>query len=412
MSYTSPFTGDVVQPTDVSYESITLTANLQLVWPINGNTAGDTPAARIMEVAASSAGLELRMPPGNQVSVGQDALIKNTGSETFTVKTYNGNGTIVSLPAGTARYIYLTDNGNTYGTWANVEFGAGTSAADAATLAGAGLLASGATLNQSHPTSSIAASYTFISSDRAKTYIWSGGATSCTLPAASVVGDNWFLLIKNNGTGTLTVNGAGSDLIDGNVSKAFQPAESAFVICTGTAFVTVGFGTSTNFEFGILTKTVSGGTDTLTAVEASNVIQLYTGALGSPEIVVFPPVVNLYVISNQCTGNTFTVTTGIGGSASVTVPSNSQATLICDGTNFLNANTTIAGATSLSIISGTVGAPAINFLAETNTGIYRPGAGRFGLSILGVSRFDLSATGLSIVGTGTFSGGVSGGTFT
>ena len=55
MSYTSPFTGDVVQPTDVSYESITLTANLQLVWPINGNLTTDTPAARIMDVSASSA---------------------------------------------------------------------------------------------------------------------------------------------------------------------------------------------------------------------------------------------------------------------------------------------------------------------------------------------------------------------
>jgi hypothetical protein len=37
MSYTSPFTGNVIQPTDVSFREITLSANTQLEWPINGN---------------------------------------------------------------------------------------------------------------------------------------------------------------------------------------------------------------------------------------------------------------------------------------------------------------------------------------------------------------------------------------
>ena len=151
MSYTSPFTGDAVQPADVSYESITLAANLQLVWPINGNLQSETPAARIMDVAASSGGLELRMPAASQVSVGQDALIRNTGGNTFTVKTLNGTATIVSIAAGSARYIYLTDNSTDAGTWGNFTFGAGTSNADAATLAGAGLEANGTVLDQTHP---------------------------------------------------------------------------------------------------------------------------------------------------------------------------------------------------------------------------------------------------------------------
>jgi len=95
MSYNSPFTGQVIQPTDVSYRSITLTANTQLNWPINGN-ATDDYAARIMDVSASSSGLELWMPPANQASVGQDALIRNTGSNTFTVKDYAGTNTIIT----------------------------------------------------------------------------------------------------------------------------------------------------------------------------------------------------------------------------------------------------------------------------------------------------------------------------
>jgi len=413
MSYTSPFTGDVVLPTDVSYESITLTANLQLVWPINGNLSTETPAARIMDVSASSAGLELRMPPANQVSTGQDALIKNTGANTFTVKTYGGAGTIIAIASGESKYIYLTNNSTTTGTWANFAFGTGTSSADAATLAGAGLLASGLTLNQSHPVSSIIAGQTFADSDRAKTYVWGGGATSVTLPSAVTVGNNWFMLIKNNGTGTLTV-GASVGNIDGAATKGFAPNESAFLVSTGTEYVTIGYGVSTLFEFGVLTKTVTTGTVTLTANEAANTIMIFSGTLSGNVTVIVPPVVNFYIVSNQCSapgGETLTISTGIGGSAVAIVPASGQASLFCDGTNIYNANTTQAGGTSFSIVNGTAGSPSLNFATETNTGIYRPGAGRFGVSVLGTLRLDVAATGITVTGSGTFSAGVSGGTF-
>jgi hypothetical protein len=400
MSYTSPFTGDVVQPTDVSYESITLTANLQLVWPINGNLSTDTPAARIMDVSASSAGLELRMPPADEVSVGQDALIKNTGAHTFTVKTSGGTGTIVAIASGTSRYIYLTDNTTAAGTWSNFEFGAGTSSADAATLAGAGLLASGLTLNQSHPVESIIASQSFVDGDRAKTYVWGGGATSVTLPSAVTVGDDWFFLIKNNGTGTLTVNTTGGQLIDGGASKAFAPNESAFIVSTGTAFVTIGYGVSTQFEFGVLTKTVATGVYTLTANEAANTIMIFNGTLSGNVTIIVPPVINFYVISNQTTagGFTLTISTGAIGANTATVPAAGQATVFCDSTNILNANTTQAGGTSFSLVNGSAGSPSLNFGSETNTGVYRPGAGRFGISILGNLVLDVDANGINVTG--------------
>lgn len=412
MSYNSPFTGNVVQPTDVSYRSITLSANTQLEWPINGN-ATDDYAARIMQVTASSAGLSLYMPPANQASVGQDALIRNVGATTFTVKDYAGTNTIISVAAGESKYIYITANANEQGTWGIISFGTGTSAADAATLAGAGLIASGLTLNQSHPTASLVAGYTFVSGDRAQVYVWDGGTNTATLPLAATLGNNWFTLFKNNGSGTITISPSGGQLIDGAASKAFQPGDSCFIICTGTSFVTVGFGVSTEFEFSILTYPVTSGSYTLTATEAANTIHKYTGTLSGAVTVTYPPVVNLYVISNQTVagGNSLTVTTGISGGATATIPASGAATLICDGVNFLNANTAQVGATALSIVNGTAGSPAINFSAETNTGIYRPGAGRFGISVLGNLIAEATASGWSVTGTGTFSGGVSGGTF-
>jgi hypothetical protein len=413
MSYNSPFTGNVIQPTDVSYRAVTLSANTQLQWPINGN-ATDDYAARIMNVTATTGGLSLYMPPANQTSVGNDALIRNVGSNTFTVKDYAGTNTIITIAAGEAKYIYITSNANEQGTWGNIAFGTGTSSADAATLAGLGLTAISSTLNQSHPAASLIASYTFAASDRAQTYIWGGGATTATLPAASSVGNNWFFLFKNNGTGTVTINTTSSEFIDGALTKSFAPSESAFIVCTGTAYVTIGYGVSTEFQFNVLTKAVTTGTYTLTASEASNTIQFYTGTLTSNVTVNYPPVANFYVISNQTVagGFTLTVTTGIGGSASAVVPAGGQATLICDGTNFYNANTTQAGATALSLINGTAGSPSLNFASETNTGVYRPGAGRFGVSVLSNLILDVNASGVSVTGTGVFSGGIEGGTFT
>jgi hypothetical protein len=86
--------------------------------------------------------------------------------------------------------------------------------------------------------------------------------------------------------------------------------------------------------------------------------------------------------------------------------------LVCDGTDFFNSNTIQAGATSLNLIDGTVGTPAINFANETNTGIWRSGAGEIDIAVLGVNRLALTATGLTIDGDGTFIDGISGGVFT
>jgi len=410
-TYVSPFTGDVIQPTDVSYRAFAISSNTTLAWPINGNATGNY-AARIMEVTPSTSGLSLFMPPANQTSVGTDALIRNLGATAFTVKD-NSGGTIISIGAGQAEYIYVTSNSTVAGTWGIIAFGAGTSSADAATLAGYGLLAISTTLNQSHPATNIVNGYTFVAADRAQTKIWPSGAGSVTLPAVATLGDNWFTIFKNNGSGTLTINTTGVDLIDGGAFKQYGPGEASFIICTGTEYVTVGYGTNSQFAFNAITKPVTSGAYTLTPAEASNIIQEYVGTLSGNVVVTYPPIVNLYVISNQTIDNgyTLTVTTGISGSFAATVPPGQQATLVCDGTNFFNANTVQAGASALSIVSGTAANPGLNFAAETNTGIYRGGAGAFDIAILGTQRLQLTATGLTVAGTGTFTNGISGGTF-
>lgn len=410
-TYNSPFAGDVVQPTDVSYVAYTISTDLALTWPINGSSSSNV-AARIMEITTNNSGLKIFMPPANQVSVGQDALITLSGSHDVDVVSYNGSP-ICTIAVGQSQYIYVTNNGSEDGTWGVVAFGATTSTANAATLAGAGLLAIGNTLNQSHPAVGVNNNQTFTAANRSQTVVWNGGAGTGSLTVSSVLGNNWFMLFKNDGTGTFTISCTGIDTIDGAVSKDFQPNESAFIVCTGAGFVTIGYGVSNQFVFTALVKPVVSGTYTLTNNEAAAVIQEFVGTLTGNVTVVYPEVVNIYVVSNQTVagGYSLTVTTGVVGSAVATIPSGQQATLVCDGTNFYNANTVQAGATTLSLINGSAANPSLNFALETTTGMYRPAAGEIGFSILGTNLLTMSATGIVIAGAGTFTGGVAGGTF-
>ena len=413
MSFISPFTGNVIQPTDVSYRSVTLAANTTLEWPINGN-ATDNVAARIMNVTASSGGLTLRMPPANQTSVGEDALIRNVGANTFTLADYDGN-TIVSMTAGLARYVYITANSTAAGTWSVLAFGAGASAIDSSSLAGYGLKAISATLNSAINVSTFSSNYTAVDADRAKNYVWTGGTGTLTLPSASSLANNWFFAVRNGGTGTLTVSPTGGNLIDSAASLTLQPNDSCFITCSGSAFFTVGLGKSTLFNFTQLTKAVTTGSYTLTASEASNVIQKYTGTLTGNVTIELPPTIQVYYITNQTDGTgagyQITFTTGIAGTNSATVPAGEQVILLCDSANLFNASTIAAGAVTLSLPNGSVSTPPLNFASETTTGLYRPGSAQAAFSILGTQRLLINASGISVTGSGTFSGGVNGGTF-
>jgi hypothetical protein len=51
-------------------------------------------------------------------------------------------------------------------------------------------------------------------------------------------------------------------------------------------------------------------------------------------------------------------------------------------------------------------------LQKLHTGVYRAGAGAWDVTILGTNRFEVNASGITVNGTGTFSGGVLGGIFT
>jgi hypothetical protein len=404
-TYLNPYTGQTINPSQVGYEYIALTADKELEWPINGNTSD--VVANIIEVSASTTGLKLIMPPATQVSEGQSALIRNIGANPFTVVTNTTLATIVSVASGVAQYVYVTNNTTVPGTWASVTFGAGTSAANAATLAGYGLLATSTTLNQSYPLTSIYSNYFILDSDRASFLIWESGAGSMTLPSAATVGNNWFVMIRNNGTGILTINRTGSNTIDGNSSAQLQLAESFVLVSNGsTGYNSYGYGQSATFVYTQLSKVVTGGTVTLTVVEATNTIQEYTGVLTSNCTVILPPTVQLYSLQNKTTGSfTLTFSTGAVGASTVTLPQNQTFIAICDGTNVYNAQTATSSGTSITLQAGSVTTPSLNFLSNLTTGLYLPASNQIGFAVNGSTGMILSSTGLAVTN------GISGGTF-
>jgi hypothetical protein len=404
-TYLNPYTGQTINPSQVGYEYIALTADTELEWPINGNTSD--VVANIIEVSASTASLKLIMPPATQVSEGQSALIRNVGANAFTVVTNTTLATIVSVASGVAQYVYVTNNTTVAGTWASVTFGAGTSAANAATLAGYGLLATSTTLNQSYPLTSIYSNYLILNSDRASFLIWESGAGSMTLPSAATVGNNWFVMIRNNGTGILTINRTGSNTIDGNSSAQLQLAESFVLVSNGsTGYNSYGYGQSATFVYTQLSKVVTGGTVTLTVVEATNTIQEYTGVLTSNCTVILPPTVQLYSLQNKTTGSyTLTFSTGAVGASTVTLPQNQTFIAICDGTNVYNAQTATSSGTTITLQAGSVTTPSLNFLSNLTTGLYLPASNQIGFAVNGSTGMILSSTGLAITN------GISGGTF-
>lgn len=412
-SYFNPFTGQLISPSSISYESLTISANTELSWPINGNPTTSTPVSSIVDVTATTTGLLLKLPPATQVSTGQSVLVRNTGTNTFTV-TNNSGGTIITVASGIAQFIFLTDNTTVNGLWASVVFGAGTSSANASALAGSGLVAQGLTLNEATPLVNYFSNATFVDANRAQFAVWQGGAGTFTLPPASTVGNNWFIIVRNNGTGILNVTPAGSDTIDSNTNQQLQLTESLVLVSNGiTGFNTYAYGQSAQFFFTQLTLSVTGGTLTLSAAQAANIIMSFAGALTSNQILVVPPTVQLYAITNNTTGSfTFTVKTAALGASVVVIPQGTTITVICDGTNVYNAASgSSSSITSLTVGNGSLSVPSVKFSGDLNTGFYLPSTGDLRMVVANIGVADFTSAGFSTPGTVTAIGGVLGGTF-
>lgn len=419
-TYVSPFTGDVVQQTDVTYYDLAFSTNQTLHWPATVNPP-EVPAARIIDCTPSTAGLSIALPPGGQGSVGTDILFRNFGAVAFTVVNSAG-GASVSIGAGVSKYFYLTDNSTDAGVWENVTFGTGTSSADAASLQGAGLTTLAGKLAVTQAPSTISSTPTITDASRAQTFVWTGGNGTFTLPAVAGLSAGWWIGFRNNGTGAINMLGVGASQVNNQPNITINPGDSGLLMYQSSTgnFFTVGLATPSNVTFTSATYDVDAVVgSTFSLVSYAPIIQTYVALSGTRTTslnVLLPATTQLYILVNDTGAAPYNITFQISGSAQppVILGPGTVATVLSDG-NFLyvlSQNTT----SFYFAADGSAAVPSYSFINDTSTGMYLDGSNVLGLTANGVNILLLDGTtpGSEIVTTpGEFIAldGIKGGTF-
>ena len=364
-TYTNTFGGTNIYPSDVSYRYVSLTIDQVLDWPLEAAPSTDVVAS-IMDVNATATSLVITMPDATEGSNGATVLFNNVGSNTFTVKTSTGV-TICAPQSGDAFQIYLTNNSTASGTWRSFQYGASASSTNAAALAGLGIKAIATTLNQSMPVTSFSTNYTTGVSDRAKALVWTGGAGTLSFGTAPDLGNDWFVNVRNGGTGDLTLDPSSSELINDATTLILSPGDSAIVITNGVQFWTIGLGQSSVYAFSVLQIDISGsGNYTLSVSELNKTAYIFTGTLTGNRDIIVPTTTQQYWVSNQTSGSYTLGVKTAAQSPAVTVASGARAILYCDGTNVVDADTATI-AIPVTVAQGGTGATTASG-ARTNLG--------------------------------------------
>lgn len=335
--YTNIFGGSNISPAEISYAAVSLTANTTYDWALETAPSANLIAG-IMDVTAASGPFSLTLPSALEASTGQAILFNNVGSNSFIIR--NNSGTQIAAPtAGQVWQIYLTNNTTAGGTWLAFQFGAAVSTANAASLAGTGLVAIGSLLSLAAPVTFFSNAYSTGVTDRAKVLIWNGGAGTLSMTSAGTLGDNWFFQLRNEGTGALVVDPPGSQTINGLSTLNFQPGDSAVIFTDGNNFYTIGYGQAPVFAFDYASISVAGtGNYTLSGSELNRIAYNFTGALTGNRSVIVPQTVQQYWVTNSTTGPyTLTVKTSIASGTAVS--QGARSILYCDGTNVVAADT-------------------------------------------------------------------------
>ena len=398
-TFVSPFTGTIVQPTDVSYYALTFASNQTLYWPTVVN-ATQVPLARVMDCTASAASLSITLPAANQGTLGADVLIRNKGSNTFTV-TNNVGGSVVSIAPGVCLYFYLTDNTTVAGVWQNITFGAGTSSADAASLAGYGLTTTIAgQLATTGNIVQVSTSPTIADSSRAATFVWTSGSGNFSLPNVTTLSSGWYISFRNAGTGSLTITPTSPATINGLTSIITNPGDSGTILYDSSTskFFTVGWNVPANVTFSAATYDVDsiiGSTYSL--VSYAPIIQTYVALSGTRTTnltVTLPNITQLYVLVNSTTSSAYNIIFSISGTSSTFVLSaNSVATIVVDAGVIYPITQT-----STSIFFAANGSqtnPSFSFTNDIHTGMYLQGTSKLGLTANSVLMLNIDNTNTS-----------------
>lgn len=348
-SFTTPFATGPVNPAQVLYAEYSFSGDLTLAWP-TGMQDASAVAAAIIDAIPLSGSLNIDLPNGLQGSDGAEVLFNNKGAFPFHVRDSSG-GAVATLSSGVSQLVYLTSNAASPGAWDSIQYGASVANAQAAQLAGAGLQAAAGLLQVVWNVLPVAADRTVVAGDRDYLLEWSGGAGTQTFPDAANFGNNFYIGVSNQGTGSLVL--AATPSIDGAATVTLAPTESCIVVSDGTKWVTLGRGRSSTYAVSTLNKSLAGsGNVNLTSVEAAAVEQEYTGALTGNKTVTYGAVANFYYIYNNTTGSYLVTLRATSADAGVVVTQGTRSIITNNGAVITNAVGGSAG-TVLRVDTGT-----------------------------------------------------------
>lgn len=221
--------------------------------------------------------------------------------------------------------------------------------------------------------------YTTTTADRNKIINCTSGTFTVTLLAVALAGRGFAQVIRNAGTGLITVDPNGGELIDGAATITLNTGDSCYIICDGTGWLSVARFSNTliiqaktanytvvNADRGTLIDyTTSGFTLTLTAVATLLAGFNFTARnSGAGTVIIDPSAAEL-----------------IDGAGTLTLHPGQSVTLVCDGTSWKSIATN--GSTILGVMQTTVSGTSKDF-----TGIPA-----------GVKRITVSLNGVSVSGT-------------
>jgi hypothetical protein len=400
MGFNDVFGGSSIYPSDTTYIALTLTADVELSWPIEQQIGGPLIVADIIDLDSSTPSLSVTMPDARNAAQGFTALFNNVGAQDVTIRNAGG-GVLATIVSGSAWQIYLTDNSTEAGTWQSFQYGASISVANAAALVGNGLINIGLTLSLNLDVTFVSTTPLVLDANsRARIFDWTSGVGAVSVPSGATLGDGWFAILRNSGSGNWVVTPT-SGTIDGAASKTIAPGGSLIVVSDGTNYITLfsstgGGGGST---FNLLSVDVAGAGDyTLSGPQLGQVGYLLTGVLSGNRNLIVPNTVAQYWVDNETTG-AFTLTVKTAAGTGIVVPQGVRNILYCDGTNVVGAD---SGAVTfpVSIVQGGTAATTISG-AQTNlqvpptSRLVSAGAGLSGGGSLAADRtIDLSILGL------------------
>jgi len=329
----------------------------QFYWPSQSRGQAEILPG-YLRIVSSVASSSIVLPDGTKGSVGYGFRVANLSTNNVSV--YLANMTlIITLIPGQNYIVTLTDDTTYPGAWDYTIIGTVVSSYDAYGLSGYGLTAVSNQINSAHIIVDFSVDKTIGASDRATVMRWTGGAGVLTLVDMSYSGDGFYALVRNDGTGNLSITPDVGVTLDGSGSSlSLSPSESILINNNTTEWSTLYYNAAASNLFDALSIACSAsGTQVLTSTELAAELQDMTGVLTGDLDIEYASAVGLWFITNNTTGAFDLTVKATNIDTGVIIPAGSSYVVKSDGVTMSMATPSAGTVTSVTTSGGLTGGP-------------------------------------------------------